>query len=396
MLQYFILSTPSFVCLFWAFALLIKKGKNYRTERVLAIDLLFCSVVFYIYGSFFVPDTNYENRYWQDIIYTFFLPMLYPLHMVYAKVLTDTKKFQWWFIIAFAPPFILTALTATGYFLMGEENSIIYARDFLFNYGEKKFPVDYPLFKLQYFWNEILFIAVISIQTLTTFIYFLYRIIKYRRQLKEFYSNPDEHFQWNFYFIFAATGVYSLLTFIAVLADLNSYSSRPIYVNTIFIFFAISSYILAYAGYHIQYTAEDFARQLAQADLAEEQNSNTFTDDSDRKKSYNPRLVSLFTHLIEEDKIYLKKDVRLDEVAAMMQTNRCYISRLINEEFQCTFSEYINGRRIAYAQELMRQNPSMKQEVVATESGFSHVTTFSRTFRQMIGIPPKEWLKREE
>lgn len=115
MLQYFILSTPSFVSLFWAFALLIKKGKSCRTERVLAIDLLFCSVVFYIYGSFFVSDTDYENRYQQDIIYTFFLPMLYPLHMVYAKQLTDTKRFRWWLIPAFAPPFILTALTATGY-----------------------------------------------------------------------------------------------------------------------------------------------------------------------------------------------------------------------------------------------------------------------------------------
>lgn len=46
--------------------------------------------------------------------------------------------------MAFSPPFILTALTASGYFLMGKENSIIYARDFLFNYGEKHFPVDYP------------------------------------------------------------------------------------------------------------------------------------------------------------------------------------------------------------------------------------------------------------
>ena len=393
MLQYFILSTPSFVSLFWAFALLIKKGKNYRTERVLAIDLLFCSVVFYIYGSFFVSDTDYENRYQQDIVYTFFLPMLYPLHMVYAKLLTDTKRFRWWLIPAFAPPFILTALTATGYLLMGKENSIIYARDFLFNYGEKHFPADYPLFKLQYFWNEVLFIIVISIQTLVAFIYFSYRIIKYRRQLKEFYSNPDEHFQRNFYFIFAATGIYSLLTFIAVLADLNSYNSRPLYVNTIFIFFAISSYILAYAGYHIQYTAEDFARQLAQADLAEEQNNNPLTDDCEERKSYNPRLVSLFTNLIEEDKIYLKSDLRLDEVAAMIQTNRCYISRLINEKYQCTFSEYINSCRIGYAQKLMQQNPLMKQEVVASESGFSHVASFSRTFKRVTGMTPKEWLK---
>ena len=153
---------------------------------------------------------------------------------------------------------------------------------------------------------------------------------------------------------------------------------------------------MAYAGYHIRYTAEDFARQLAQADLAEKQNNNTLTDDCDKKKSYNPRLVSLFTRLIEEDKIYLKNDLRLDEVAAMVQTNRCYISRLINEKYQCTFSEYINNCRITYAQELMLQNPSMKQEVVAAESGFSHVTTFSRTFRQVIGIPPKEWLKQQE
>lgn len=183
------------------------------------------------------------------------------------------------------PSFYINSIDCYRLFLMGKENSIIYARDFLFNYGEKHFPVDYPLFKLQYFWNEVLFIIVISIQTQVAFIYFSFRIIKYRLQLKEFYSNPDEHFQWNFYFIFAATGIYSLLTFIAVLADLNSYSSRPLYVNTIFIFFAISSYILAYAGYHIRYTAEDFARQLAQADLAEKQNNNTLTDDCDKKRA---------------------------------------------------------------------------------------------------------------
>lgn len=83
----------SFFCLFvLGFCLADKKGKNFRTKRVLAIDLICCSIVFYIYGSFFVPDTDYENRYWQDIIYTFCLPMLYPLHMIYAKLLTDTKN----------------------------------------------------------------------------------------------------------------------------------------------------------------------------------------------------------------------------------------------------------------------------------------------------------------
>lgn len=395
MLQYFILSAPSFVCLFWALALLAKKGKNHRTEKVLAIILLLNFFIFYIYGSFFVSDNDYEKRYLQDIVYTFCLPMVFPFYLIYIKLLTDVNRFRWWVWLSFIPPFILTAATVTGYLLMGKENSIIYARDILFNYGEKHFPADYPLFRIQYFWNETFFIIVITLQTLFTVIYFTLRTIWYRRKLNEFYSNPDDRTQINFYLIFASIGICSLLTFISDLVNLDSYSSCPAYINTIFVLYAISCYILAYSGYHIKYTAEDFAKQLIQADLAEKQIPVVVANDSEEKKNYNPRLVSLFTRLIEEEKIYLKSDLRLDEVAAMVQTNRCYISRLINEKYQCTFSEYINSCRIAYAQELMRQNPSMKQEVVAAESGFSHVSTFSRTFRQVIGIPPKEWLKQQ-
>lgn len=42
--------------------------------------------------------------------------------------------------------------------------------------------------------------------------------------------------------------------------------------------------------------------------------------------------------------IPLALGIMADEVAAMMCTNRTYLSRMFNEELTCTFSDYINRK----------------------------------------------------
>lgn len=45
---------------------------------------------------------------------------------------------------------------------------------------------------------------------------------------------------------------------------------------------------------------------------------------------------------------------------------------LINEEYQCSFSELINRRRIEYAKLLIVSNPKLSHIQIAEQSGFAH------------------------
>lgn len=111
------------------------------------------------------------------------------------------------------------------------------------------------------------------------------------------------------------------------------------------------------------------------------------------KTSKYEKLLTSFRKLIEEDKIFRQNTLRADDVASSMHTNRTYLSRMIKEEFQCTFSDYINARRVEFAKELMRSDPDMRQDELADKSGFIGAPSFSRTFKQIEGIPPKEWCR---
>lgn len=147
-----------------------------------------------------------------------------------------------------------------------------------------------------------------------------------------------------------------------------------------------------YHGFR-NYTRYQIAGTPYSVYVTEEIESMDATDEITKTGRYDKLLVS-FIKLIEEDEIYLQSTLRADETASRMHTNRTYLSRMIKEEFQCTFSDYINGKRIEYAKKKMQENPNIKLTELAENSGFVNVSSFGRTFKRLEGLPPKEWIKK--
>lgn len=54
---------------------------------------------------------------------------------------------------------------------------------------------------------------------------------------------------------------------------------------------------------------------------------------------------------------------------------------------------YVTAWRMKVAQDLLRDGVQIK--VVAASVGYSSQASFSRTFLNVIGCPPAEWLKRD-
>ena len=109
----------------------------------------------------------------------------------------------------------------------------------------------------------------------------------------------------------------------------------------------------------------------------------------------NDELMQRICELMESRKLYLNSDLKLNDVAAMLGTNRNQISTCINSKRGYSFSQFVSSYRIEYAKDLMRRQKDIKITEVWMQSGFTNETSFFRTFKVVTGLTPNEWKANE-
>lgn len=95
--------------------------------------------------------------------------------------------------------------------------------------------------------------------------------------------------------------------------------------------------------------------------------------------------------LIERDEVYRNSNLRIDDLAAMLSTNRTYVARAFRLKFGASFTEVMNTYRVEHAKRLMVSDPKKRMEEIALESGFSSSNFFGRVFKAAEGITPSTW-----
>jgi YesN/AraC family two-component response regulator len=98
------------------------------------------------------------------------------------------------------------------------------------------------------------------------------------------------------------------------------------------------------------------------------------------------KLIELFLN----EEVYKNPELKITQVSEMLSTNRTYISKLINTEFSCTFSEFVNRYRVEEAKQLLDKETSKgySLDYIAEKSGFGSMVNFMRVFREIEGITP--------
>ncbi|HOJ10024.1 MAG TPA: AraC family transcriptional regulator [Clostridiales bacterium] len=84
------------------------------------------------------------------------------------------------------------------------------------------------------------------------------------------------------------------------------------------------------------------------------------------------------------------KEITIDEAAKVAMLSQSYFRYLFKQMTQKTFTEYINGLRIAKAAELLKNNYEMKVVDICFEVGFNSVNHFNRIFRAETGFTPMQ------
>lgn len=90
---------------------------------------------------------------------------------------------------------------------------------------------------------------------------------------------------------------------------------------------------------------------------------------------------------------YSGKDLNVDEVSRRFILSPSYFRYLFKNITSKTFTEFLNGVRIAKSLELLRTTDKKVLDI-SLETGFNNINHFNRVFRQHTGVTPLEYRKR--
>jgi AraC-like DNA-binding protein len=107
-------------------------------------------------------------------------------------------------------------------------------------------------------------------------------------------------------------------------------------------------------------------------------------------------LLGKFQRLMRDEMLFLKPGLSLEDVADKLDTNKFYISKMVNNTFNMGFPEVVNILRVDYAEQYILNHPGAKQTEIATKCGFFSASTFNTIFKKVTGMTPKMWVAAKE
>jgi two-component system, response regulator YesN len=87
---------------------------------------------------------------------------------------------------------------------------------------------------------------------------------------------------------------------------------------------------------------------------------------------------------------HYNEDFSLNDVSKMVSVSPQYFSTIFKDEIGESFIEYIRGKRIEIAKDMLRQKQYSVKEI-CYEIGYNDPNYFSRLFKKMVGVSPTEF-----
>ncbi len=107
------------------------------------------------------------------------------------------------------------------------------------------------------------------------------------------------------------------------------------------------------------------------------------------------KLIYKLEKLMDEKKIYLNPNLRINDICKKLKTNSTYLSQIINTQFGKNFNAFINEYRIKEAQKCMLngEHITLNLEGIALKTGFKNRITFISAFKKCTGVTPSFYIE---
>jgi AraC-like DNA-binding protein len=103
----------------------------------------------------------------------------------------------------------------------------------------------------------------------------------------------------------------------------------------------------------------------------------------------------LLKKAMEQDHLYLDPELNLTMLSKHTGLPQKTISLVLNQHFQKSFNEFVNGYRVeAFKRNIHQLQDNMTILGMAFDAGFNSQATFQRAFRSHTGMSPREYITR--
>lgn len=371
MIQQLAFMLPCLVCLFWAITLSISWKKNLRAQNIWAVASLMAAITG-LYWSHLGITAPLEIYSYIGRVSSFTEEGFFCILFFFYWSLIDDRPFTWKQYALFIPALLLGTANLIITLMMGQDQLVSFMTYYNGNYGNG---IDLDTvdrlgaFRVVIASTVASTIDILFIQCLLIII--VVRLFNYRNKQKSIFITPGKR-SWavlkGLIILLLSMFIYYVGEFLYFIEDYIPF----------YILFILLGGLFFYIGYHVYYLDKKPESRACEPEQTKKQAVPQSVD----------ALLPLFNKLMDEDKIYLNSDLRIDEVALLLQVDRDQVSKLIEEIDPSGFAGYINRKRIEHAQKLKLANPRMTQEEIALQSGFRHTASFGKAFRKYSSQTP--------
>ena len=150
----------------------------------------------------------------------------------------------------------------------------------------------------------------------------------------------------------------------------------------------------AYAKEAVQHHAYDYLlKPIKKEDLIRVMTAITNErKDDDEDEEPVPAYDRMIDNVISDIRDHYTEDISLTSLAAKYNISMGHLSKMIKEQLQINFSDYIASLRIQRAKELLRDESISIQEI-AEIVGYNDYFYFTKVFKKVEGISPSKYRK---
>ena len=396
---------PVFLAIFFAFQLLTYRSVKAGANKVLGMFMAIISL-------HLLFDVFYYLRYYNFVVYFRYyvvMPLILsivPLLFLYIKTLTtENYKFSKKDFKHFIPSFLILALNIVfyGFLFTNEEKYNFVVNNYLFNFATGDFIIK-ANFILKDFSESLYFIQLVF------YIIMMFILLKrHKNNIQKYFSYTEKiSLNWIkiYIYIFIALSVFDILETVFFVKNYEVWEKMWELIDGI-----IGILYVGFLGYFGIKQTDIYSREIVPGTKElnfipsqEIVNSDKLEKESNLEKKYissslsdeqKKEIITGVVGLMEKEKLFLNNKLTIDDLAVKLDTNKKYLSQVINELLKKNFYNLVNEYRVKEAQKLLLDTgyENLSIEGIATTVGFNSKSSFNSAFKNFITITPSQYQK---